>query len=75
MRYIVCDTNKAMVAGMNLRGRLKTEDGKQVVLNESGVMNCRGLEGTLEERAEWLNGVMMEDKEAEAWIAEKGMKV
>ena len=76
MRYILCKTEKAMEAGMNIKGRLKTEDGKLVMLNESGVMNCRELmEETLEGRVEWLEGEIMEDKEAEARVKDMGMKV
>lgn len=75
MKYLVCDAEKAATAGMNLTGRLRTKDGKLVMLNESGVMNCTGLEGTLEERAAKLEGTVMEDGEAVGYAKEKGMGI
>lgn len=75
MRYLKCNIARAQKAGMCLVGRLMCEDGQQVFLNESGVMDCQNLEGTLEERAEWLEGTLLTDREAEEYVAEQGLGV
>lgn len=68
MRYLVCDTEKAQGAGINIVGKLCTKDRKKLMLNESGVMNCRSLDGTFEERSEALGGEMLTDAEAQAYV-------
>lgn len=75
MRYLICSIERAQKAEISLIGRILCEQGKKVLLNESGVMNCTRLEGTLEQRAEWLEGTVMTDKEAEAYVAEHNLGV
>lgn len=75
MRYLICSIERAQKAEISLTGRILCEQGKKVLLNESGVMNCTRLEGTLEQRAEWLEGTVMTDKEAEAYVAEHNLGV
>ena len=75
MRYLICSIARAQEAGMSLAGRLMCENGQKVLLNESGVMNCQSLEGTLEERAVWLEGTLLSDREAEEYVAERNLGV
>ncbi len=64
MRYVICNAEKASQAGMSLVGRLRTKDRKKVLLNESSVMNCQRLDGTLEERVTAIDGMVMTDADA-----------
>lgn len=75
MRYLICSIERAQKANISLTGRIVCEQGQKVLLNESGVMNCTRLEGTLEQRAEWLEGTVMTDKEAEVYVAEHNLSV
>ena len=75
MRYLICSIEKAQKAEISLKGRIVCEQGQKVLLNESGVMNCLRLEGTLEQRAEWLEGTVMTDQEAEVYVAEHNLGV
>lgn len=74
MRYVICDTDKARSAGMALAGRMATDDGR-VLLNESGVTNCRRLEGSLEERAAALGGKAVTESEARDFVRDNGLTV
>lgn len=75
MRYLICSIERAQKAEISLAGRIVCEQGQKVLLNESGVMNCARLEGTLEQRAKWLEGTVMTDQEAEVYVAEHNLGV
>lgn len=65
---------KAYSAGINLDGKIRTKDGK-VLLNESSLMNCNTLEGTMEERSEALEGNVMTDAQAQAFVRENNLTI
>ncbi|MGM9779383.1 MAG: hypothetical protein ACI3ZD_13815 [Prevotella sp.] len=62
MNYIVCTTIKAKEYGFQMYGRIS--NGKDVFLNEKEVINSQTLNGTLEERAETLEGKVLTETEA-----------
>ena len=64
MRYLICSIERAQKANISLTGRIVCEQGQKVLLNESGVMNCARLEGTV-----------MTDQEAEVYVAEHNLGV
>jgi len=74
MRYTLCSMRKAYSAGINLDGKIRTKDGK-VLLNESSLMNCNTLEGTMEERSEALEGNVMTDAQAQAFVRENNLTI
>ena len=74
MKYVTASMRKAASVGMELAGKLRCGED-EVMLNESGVMNCPGLEGSLEERAAELGGRVMTEEEALAYKRELGLGV
>lgn len=74
MRYSLCSMKKAYSAGINLDGKIRTKDGK-VLLNESSLMNCNSLTGTLEERSDTLEGNVMTDEQAQTFVRENNLTI
>jgi hypothetical protein len=72
MRYVTADRDKAYKAHISLVGHLTKED--KVLLNEKEVTTCSLLEGSLEERAQQLDGEVMEYIDAMSLINEGGWK-
>lgn len=74
MNYIICKTDKAREAGINLTGRLVDSDGN-VLLNESSLTSCEALEGDINDRVKALEGRLLSDREAREYVAEKKLTV
>ena len=74
MNYIICKTDKAREAGINLTGRLVDGDGN-VLLNESSLTSCKTLEGNMDDRVKALDGRLLSDSEAREYVAEKELTV
>lgn len=62
MKYIVADIKKAKDWGFQELGHIV--NGKSICLNEKEVMNNPAMQGTLEERADDLGGVVSSASEA-----------
>jgi hypothetical protein len=70
MRYVVANKDKAGNVHIPLAGHLTK--GDEVMLNEKEVTVCNLLSGTLEERAEQIDGRVLEYIDARQLINEGG---
>lgn len=63
MRYATVDTKKAVAAGIAALGRVKSPDGKRMIVSERDVLYSERLSGylTVEERIAALGGRLVSD--------------
>lgn len=69
MKYIIIDKTKAIDYGINVKTLLGK--GTKVIVNENTLRRNIALSGTLEERAETLNGVIYDNEKIKRIIKQE----
>lgn len=69
MKYIIIDKAKAIDYGINVKTLLGK--GTKVIVNENTLRRNIALSGTLEERAETLNGVIYDNEKIKRIIKQE----